>query len=155
MQPGALVQTRGSRNPAAEDGKHETRLLMLACFQCFFNPQEVRGEGKLYRLFLLGLAVVSTFRRKIPCAKSGRLPGVTVAAPGSEEPLPPPRPLSALDLGLWRVCCSSFSPQVRAIGVLHVTSRKSPVGRATSVPASHHPAPTACSGPVCSHAPRL
>lgn len=74
--------------------KHETCSHVLACFQCFFNPQEVTGEGKLYKLFLLGLAVVSTFRRKIPCAESGRLPGVTVAAPGSEEPLPPPRPLS-------------------------------------------------------------
>lgn len=98
---------------------------------------------KLYKLFLLDLAVVSMFRRKIPSAESGQLPGMTVAASGSEEPLPPPRLRSAFDLGLWRVCCSSFSPQVGGIEVLHVTSRESPVTRATSVPASHHSAPTA------------
>lgn len=36
---------------------------------------------KLYKLFLLDLAVVSMFRRKIPNAESGQLPSMTVAAP--------------------------------------------------------------------------
>lgn len=67
-------------------------LLMPACFPCFFNPPEVRGERKLYTLlFLPALAAIPTFRKKIPRAGSrhpGQLPGLTVAGPQLRRALP-------------------------------------------------------------------